>query len=429
MLFPGTQMHIVTFIFVSIEIVIFFYLLIYRLARPDDKTAYLNIILIFLLIVYNITGGLFPDPNMPGSFYLQESIAYGTGFITPCYFPYYVYKAFGLEKMKFQAYRGIYFFLIIPYIAFVVIMISTKSLDAAKNLLIVPVVYAVWVVYSLFKAVRYKYNNQITSAESKEELLVMFLSISTWLGLPIIDYWNIGQAVEVTTTNFGFLLLFSLQVKRHIKEMRLEHQRLIESEKRLLLLNNDLQKEVSTVTKEFERIIKQQANTFVGLSQEIEGPLATLNETFDKYSDFVHNNKSLVVAKSNIDKLNDDIADLVKLNKVFKGLSDYNQGLVSNFGKVIKDSLILINTSMQVVGQFEGKNLSSAKQNFDANCKRYNLTRREIEIAKMIEQGKTNADIAAKLFISEKTVAKHKENLFSKVDVSNRIELINKLNS
>src|ERR1700675_1487722 len=116
MLLPGTQMHIVTFIFVCIEIVIFFYLVIYRLARPDDKKAYLNIVLIFLLITYNVTGGLLPDPNLPGSFFIQMAIAYGTGFITPCYFPYYVYKAFGLEKMKFHAYKGVYLFLILPYL-------------------------------------------------------------------------------------------------------------------------------------------------------------------------------------------------------------------------------------------------------------------------------------------------------------------------
>ena len=39
MLIPGTQMHIATFLFVCIEIVIFFYLVIYRLARPDDKKS------------------------------------------------------------------------------------------------------------------------------------------------------------------------------------------------------------------------------------------------------------------------------------------------------------------------------------------------------------------------------------------------------
>jgi hypothetical protein len=50
MLLAATQMHIITFIFVSIELVIFFYLIIYNLARPDDKTAFLNILLIFFLI-------------------------------------------------------------------------------------------------------------------------------------------------------------------------------------------------------------------------------------------------------------------------------------------------------------------------------------------------------------------------------------------
>ena len=96
MLLPGTQMHIVTFIFVCIELVIFLYLAIYKLARPDDKITLLNIILIFLLIIYNVTGGLLPDPNLPGSNFVQECIAYATGFIVPSYFPYYVYKAFGL---------------------------------------------------------------------------------------------------------------------------------------------------------------------------------------------------------------------------------------------------------------------------------------------------------------------------------------------
>src|SRR5204863_1152652 len=107
MLLYGTQMHIITFIFVCIELVIFCYLIIYRLARPDDKIASLNIVLIFLLITYNITGGLLPDPSMPGSYFVQETLAYATGFITPCYFPYYVYRAFELEKMRFHAFRGV----------------------------------------------------------------------------------------------------------------------------------------------------------------------------------------------------------------------------------------------------------------------------------------------------------------------------------
>src|SRR5688500_4001621 len=131
MLVPGTEMHIVTFIFVCIEIVILFYLLIYKLARPDDKTSLLNIILISLLIVYNVTGGLLPDPRLPGSRIVQLIIAYFTGFITPCYFPYYVYKAFGLEKMKFHAYKGVFLFLILPYLIFIIVYAVSNDLDIA----------------------------------------------------------------------------------------------------------------------------------------------------------------------------------------------------------------------------------------------------------------------------------------------------------
>ena len=132
MLVFGTQMHIVTFIFVSIEIVIFFYLGIFRLARPDDKNATLNLVLIFLLLTYNVTGGLLPDPKLPGSNFLQNRIAYATGFITPCYFPYYVYKAFGLTKLKFHAYRGVYLFLILPCL-FVMVFWFTGDLKMHKT--------------------------------------------------------------------------------------------------------------------------------------------------------------------------------------------------------------------------------------------------------------------------------------------------------
>ncbi|MBO9684749.1 MAG: hypothetical protein J7502_19115 [Flavisolibacter sp.] len=94
----GTEMHMVTFLFVCIETVILFYLVIYRLARPDDKTGFLDTILIFLLLLYNITGGLLPDPDLPGSFFLQECIAYGTGFITPAISPIMFTKALSWRK-------------------------------------------------------------------------------------------------------------------------------------------------------------------------------------------------------------------------------------------------------------------------------------------------------------------------------------------
>lgn len=323
MLVPGTQMHFVTFGFICIEIIILFYLIIHRFARPDNKTTYLNIILIILLLIYNVTGGLLPDPNLPGSFFVQESIAYGTGFITPCYFPYFIYKGFGLEKMRFHAYRGVFLFLVLPYILFVTVFAISDRLEEAQNILIVPVLYGLWVLLSLYKSIKFKYKGNFSSKQAKEEIAILFFSLTPWLGLPIITYFNLSQAIEATTTNTGFLLLLALHIKRHVEEIKEEHQRLLESESYLQTWDERLKEEVEKRTKALEN--------------------------------------------------------------------------------------------------------SKAEERIIENCKQYHLTNRETEIVMLVCQGNTHRQIAEGLFIAERTVAKHVQNIFEKVRVSNRMELHNKM--
>jgi DNA-binding CsgD family transcriptional regulator len=49
-----------------------------------------------------------------------------------------------------------------------------------------------------------------------------------------------------------------------------------------------------------------------------------------------------------------------------------------------------------------------------------NLTAREVEVLQLVAAGMTNRQIAARLFLSEKTVARHLSNIFTKTDVSTR---------
>ena len=51
------------------------------------------------------------------------------------------------------------------------------------------------------------------------------------------------------------------------------------------------------------------------------------------------------------------------------------------------------------------------------------LTGRELEIARLVVDRKTNPEIAAELFLSQKTVETHLRNIFRKVGVSSRVEL------
>lgn len=341
MLVFGTQMHIVTFIFVITEIVIFFYLVVFRLARPNDKIALLNLILIFLLVSYNITGGLLPDSKLPGSFFLQEVIAYATGFITPCYFPYYVYKAFGLSKMKFHAYKGVYLFLIMPYSVFVFVFWLTKDLKNAQNLLLIPVVYAIWVIISLTKAIKHKYNSKFTRIDAKLEIIVLLFSLTPWVGLPIITYFDSGQAVEAILTNVGFLSLFGLQGARNIKELRMEHQKLIESEQRLKTWNADLKEEVNNRIKELERINEQKTNNFINLVHETKTPLTLIKNYLDEYITKYGSAKELDVIKGSVDKLTTDVINLFDIERFSRGINTYKHNQITDFSCILKDSLPL----------------------------------------------------------------------------------------
>jgi DNA-binding NarL/FixJ family response regulator len=50
------------------------------------------------------------------------------------------------------------------------------------------------------------------------------------------------------------------------------------------------------------------------------------------------------------------------------------------------------------------------------------LTKREMEILKLVAEGLTNEEIGKKIFISEKTVKTHLTNIFDKLKVNNRFK-------
>jgi DNA-binding NarL/FixJ family response regulator len=53
----------------------------------------------------------------------------------------------------------------------------------------------------------------------------------------------------------------------------------------------------------------------------------------------------------------------------------------------------------------------------------HSLTERELEVGRLVAQGKTNPEIAAALYLSPKTIETHLRNTFRKLNVSSRLQV------
>ncbi len=68
-------------------------------------------------------------------------------------------------------------------------------------------------------------------------------------------------------------------------------------------------------------------------------------------------------------------------------------------------------------------------KDFSSKFETFNLSKREQEIFSYIANGLSNLEIAEKLFLSKNTVKKHIQNIYSKLDVKNRIQALKKIQS
>lgn len=79
-------------------------------------------------------------------------------------------------------------------------------------------------------------------------------------------------------------------------------------------------------------------------------------------------------------------------------------------------SPVIATKSLQLI---RGKNPDAVR-----NSEEFNLTKREIEILELIAKGETYQQIADKTFISPKTVRKHIENIYQKLQVHNKVDAV-----
>jgi DNA-binding CsgD family transcriptional regulator len=227
MLVFGTQIHIVTFIFIVLETGMFIFQFIYYLFRPKDMRRKWYLILLGLMLFYNITGGLFPDPKINIPVALQMMVAYGSGFLMAAYFPFYFYKAFELNSLRWHALYGVPLFLFLPYVIFFVI---AYALNGTLNIvygMIAPFFYAIVLLWVMFKAISQKHKSDRNNHQYLEEI-TMYWAVTPWAALAFFGLVESSQLIEVLCTNTGIIGITFLFIWKSIKSARLEFERLQE---------------------------------------------------------------------------------------------------------------------------------------------------------------------------------------------------------
>lgn len=342
MLLPGTEIHIVTFIIVLFELIIFFFQVIYYLSRPSDKRRLWFLILIGLLIYYNCVSGFLPDENIPVSLTVQNIVAFSGGLLMSMYFAFYFYKAFDLAKLKFYAYWGALLFLFIPFALFFLIpYLLTGDLNLSRQMVVVvPFFYAVTFLIALTKAIKAKYKDD-KGENFKEEIAGMYLGVLFWISLPVVVYFDGSQLLENSFANVGLLVMTIMFIRSAIGESRNEYNKLLASERKLQEMNVELAKKVKERTRQLELANEQRLNTFINLAHETKTPLTLINNYLEDHVRKVGETEELKAIRYGIEKLSNDIVNLFDVERFNKGLHVYNHDQITDFSTIIKESILL----------------------------------------------------------------------------------------
>ncbi len=269
---------------------------------------------------------------------------------------------------------------------------------------IVPALYvgSFIMIFFISLALLIKWRKETDSKREKKQAMVLFFSMGLLLLFLFMDFviynhfsdrdlglsvhylfiWPFGIGIAVV--KYGFLSftprLFAYDIFENIDEYLL----VLDNRKKIILMNKNAKKIISGY---------------------LNGP--DIRKVVSGYDEIT----------GNIDKIYKGIIDSFTADVVF--IMNHNSRLAIS----VKFSCIKDSYNDRVGVLIIGRELKGIKE-FAAE---YRITDRELEVITSIMTGLTNREIAAMLKITERTVKSHILNIHDKLDVRNKVELINLL--
>lgn len=273
-----------------------------------------------------------------------------------------------LTGIRFHARYG-FLFIIIPAIIFFFIWypINKDLLLARRYVYIIPGIYGIWSLSAAANDIFKKYQADKNKIAFRERLCI-FVAVVFWCTQPLVGaFGGADKWVVGVFGNINFLILNAMFIRQTVRSSKAEYLQLQES-------NTTLEEKIKVGTNKIKQLAEEIENAFINLAREKKIPSGSTDS---------------------IDKLTHDMVNLFAIKSV--------------------------------EGLYTKQNEETTINKFEQNCSKYNLTSREMNIARLINEGYSYKRIGDILFISEPTVKKHVQNMFLKVEVSNKVQLINKL--
>jgi DNA-binding CsgD family transcriptional regulator len=227
-LLSETQMQPVTMVFIVLEFLLVVYHLPF-LSKPKGYRPLWYVLLLTLLLLFNITNGLFPDPALSLGLRWQYIIAYGSAYLMGAYVPFYFFKAFGLERLRRYALYGVPAIDLGSFLVFNVLLYlwNGNILLDSRLAVILPFTYGFWVLAAMYKAIRLQYRESGNRQAYNEQLLI-FLAILPWQAMAVFAFHPCPQGLRIVMANLGLVMIMFFLVARLFRSHRKDFSQLFE---------------------------------------------------------------------------------------------------------------------------------------------------------------------------------------------------------
>lgn len=239
--------------------------IIYLLQRPKDRKRFYYLILLLCWFQYNLVSNYYLCPDYGFSKHQQTFLLFVSAIILSTYLPYYLYKSYGIEKLRWFCLPGSIYFIVIPFVLlyFLPYYMTGDILLTRRITVIIPFIFGLTFLLVTTKAF---YRQQLLSLTEQPlsgwlSNHFVLLSILSWWSLPLVFIFDGSEGLKQLISNSGLCLLSIAYLQKTIYEAQKEYRDLME-------LNNSLYEKNLALSKANIRISKND-EVFKSLKNQI----------------------------------------------------------------------------------------------------------------------------------------------------------------